>query len=114
MWHAPSATGPSSSRATNYVPPDSVRWEQLVESPAARSGSTTDRRVDVETDALGHGDGLLVGAPAQLDRGTAVHHDLQTGVTCPLGGLLVDHTQLQPHRFGADRDRFVDVAAGDL
>ncbi|MEX2621701.1 MAG: DUF427 domain-containing protein [Egibacteraceae bacterium] len=34
MWHSPTATGPSSSRATNDVPPDSVRWEHLVESPA--------------------------------------------------------------------------------
>src|SRR4051794_34178808 len=52
--------------------------------------------------------------PRKLDRGAAVHDDLEPRVTCARGGRVVDHAELQPDGAGADRDRLVDVLARRL
>src|SRR5579859_3007760 len=52
--------------------------------------------------------------PGKLDRGTSVHDDQQPGRLRPLGCRLVDHAQLEPHRPGTDRDRFIDVRPGEF
>src|SRR5690349_14732972 len=52
--------------------------------------------------------------PAHLDRRAAVHDHLEPRRPRSLGGVLVDHPELHPHRAGADGDRLVDMGAGGV